>query len=105
MTKLSADERALLEEAEREPSLACQVYRGLMVVGPEHERDLLAQRLTARGLLACIEPVGYRTLPCGGSASRYSLTRAGREALKADGVRGFVLPALLGRDPASTSSS
>lgn len=105
MTKLSAEERALLEEAMREPSLVCQVYHGLTVVGPEHERDLLAQRLTARGLLACIEPVGFRTLPCGGSSSRYSLTRAGREALKADGARGFALPALFGRDRARVPSS
>lgn len=105
MSKLSPEERALLEDAAREPVLVCHVYRGLAVDGLEHERDLLAQRLTARGLLACVEPVGFRTLPCGGSAGRYTLARAGREALKAESARGFALPDLFGRDRARVPSS
>lgn len=103
--KLSPEDRALLQEALSQPTLVCHVYKGLQVDGTEHERDLHAQRLAARGLLACVDPVGFRTLPCGGSASRYSITRAGVEALATAAPKGFVLPDLFGRERVRQPSS
>lgn len=94
--KFSSEERAVLDAA-AEGILVCHVYRGLAVDGAEHERDLTAQRLAAQGLLSCVEPVGYRKTACGGSASRYTLTRAGRDALAADAGRRAALAALFGR--------
>lgn len=105
VSKPTPQERALLEEARERPTLACRVYNGLQVDGAEHERDLLAQKLAARGLLACVEPVGFRQLPCGGSESRYTLTRAGREAIRAETPPAMDLAIRFGRARTSPGSS